>query len=442
MKKISVYILTLLLISSSYVEGKNIFVSVEKGNNKNDGLSTEMAVKTISQGIKLAEAGDKVLIEAGVYELSRPVKLKEDVSLYGSYEFANGQWTRSLKENGRPYEFKSPTVVSGELYDGTADNSTMKNTRLFEAVTTTPSSAEIDGITFTKGQGKSTVGNENGGALYSKTPGITLRNCIFSQNGVTKEDASWGGMGGAIFCSEITVIENCLFVENFADKGTSGGGAIYIKPKSEGSVIKNCVFESNSSNNSGAALRLNGVEKIVVEDCLFFNNVAKDEKGFRQGGAIYIAGEFNPTRPSTSAIVNCTIYNNSGTSVIFASGGSIKNTTIANNIGGLQITANEVAVMNTVMWGNKNAANDNAIGIVTSAQYLETLTLENFASDKKMGGLPTMVLKSVNDDSKGPNFIAPTNFAGAKEGEKYLQINFHTKESSPLNKKNIGVKSK
>lgn len=430
MRKTLLLILTLFLIGN--VESKDIFVSGTKGNNKKDGLSWDKAVKTISYAIYKAEKGDVIHIEGGIYFISTPLRINQEVTLTGSYKLENKgdkfEAVRKLKNENEPWSFESPTVIWGETYTGKAINSLEKNTRLMESMSTEKANIVIDGITFTRGNGKSGGIDECGGALYSRTPGLKIQNCIFKENGVTKSDGKAGGHGGAVFFDESGTIENCYFYMNHANGGSSGGGAVYLRPKSGEVSVKNCAFEKNATTAGGAAMRTSGLNKVIVENCKFFNNIAKKAETPRGGAAIYLAGTFNPTVPSVSEVNNCLVYNNSGSSAVYISGGTIENTVISNNVGGVAITSTDVMLNNVTIWGNVNHSNGNTAGIYVK-EASSTVKIENCSSDKKVPNYPIRLLGADNDDTKGPHFINPSTFKGATDKENAFEnVDFSVKK--------------
>lgn len=437
--------LSLLFVAGS-ISAKDLYVSEARGNNKNDGLSWNSPVKTIHYAMTKAASADVVHVESGNYKFTKPVQIKDGVSLLGGYQVVKKgkdfEATRSIVKNAAPWVFEAVTIISGDIYDGKAANTASKNTRLFESLSTSQSSIIIDGFTFTNGNGKSTVTDESGGAIFSRTPGLTIKNCIFKNNGVSKEDNARGGHGGAVYSDESAVIENCYFLMNSADGGSSGGGGAFLRPKSGEITVKNCVFEGNSSNVSGAGLRTSGLNKVTIENCSFFNNIAQTGDTPKGGAAIYLAGNFNPTVPSVSEVKNCYIYNNTGSSCIYVSGGTINNSTIANNTGGVFVASEGVNIFNSVMWGNLSSSNNNPTA-VNIKEKSNSIKIENCASDRKIADYSILMLKTSNNDANGPQFVSPTNFAGVtKDGNAFSSIDFSVKSSSVLIKNNIGVQTK
>lgn len=437
--------LGIMLLCALSIFAKDIYVSVSRGNNKNDGTSWNTPVKTISQAIKGSENGDKIHLESGIYSITQPIRLKDDMSIYGGYKVVKKgnsfEATRNVKKDSKAWDFEAETIISGETYVGKGTNTESKNTRLLECVSTNPTSIIVDGITFTKGNGKSTVGDENGGAIYSRTPGLVVRNCTFKENGVQKIDFNSGGQGGALYSDESATIENCYFYGNFANGGSSGGGAVFLRAKSGEIMINNCVFENNKSDISAAGLRTSGTNKIRIESCVFFNNVSKNPETFRPGAAVYLAGTFNPVLPSIAELNNCLIYNNSGSSAVFLSGGNVNNTTIVNNKGGVQINYGNTVIKNSVTWGNLSTSNNTTIGINYKSD-INPVEISNCASDKKIANASLLQLKSNNNDANGPQFVNPSTFIGAAESDNdnLKDVSFLLKETSILKKNAIGFK--
>lgn len=95
----------------------------------------------------------------------------------------------------------------------------------------------------------------------------------------SKDSAVKGGEGAKV------VVDGCEFNAN---KGVKGG-AVYLPFYVEGSVIKNSVFENNSSDEEGGAVYTNR----GLINCIFKNNRAGSE-----GGALYVSGNKEYIRKS------------------------------------------------------------------------------------------------------------------------------------------------
>ncbi len=91
-----------------------------------------------------------------------------------------------------------------------------------------------------------------GTAIYlTDNSKLQCYNCSFLNNDA---DCSYnGGVGGAIYLSDFSVIDicwNCEFIGNIA----RSGGAIYLTENSIFSNCLNCLFESNLGYDSGGAV--------------------------------------------------------------------------------------------------------------------------------------------------------------------------------------------
>ncbi len=95
----------------------------------------------------------------------------------------------------------------------------------------------------------------------------------------SKDSAVKGGEGAKV------VVDGCEFNANEGVKG----GAVYLPYFVEGSVIKNSVFENNSSSEEGGAVYTNR----GLINCIFKNNRAGSE-----GGALYVSGNKEYIRKS------------------------------------------------------------------------------------------------------------------------------------------------
>lgn len=130
---------------------------------------------------------------------------------------------------------------------------------------------------------------------------IEIYNTTFRNNTVNSQ-------GGALYLTGSSfIIEDSYFEENYA---TSQGGAIFMMPSKNGDsstmVVKNTVFENNSSA-SGGAIQLYGFENLAtpltsnveIYSTKFINNVATGrvdgEKVIGQGGAISITHGYDVT---------------------------------------------------------------------------------------------------------------------------------------------------
>jgi fibronectin-binding autotransporter adhesin len=130
----------------------------------------------------------------------------------------------------------------------------------------------VSGLTFQSGDASA---DDSGGAILS-VESLAVRNCVFAGNDAARQ-------GGAIAVFQplgdlIDVqIRQSSFFNNF--NGLFGGGAVSIEV--EGNVVvKQCVFNGNSSDTRDGALSISRVSGglLLVEKCQFLGNRA-DEHG-------------------------------------------------------------------------------------------------------------------------------------------------------------------
>ena len=215
----------------------------------------------------------------------------------------------------------------------------------------------------------------NGGAIFFYGGGHLL-NCNFTKN------RSDGDNGGAVFFSvtRTTIIENCNFIDNYAD---TAGGAVYL---GEG-TIKNCNFKNNVARSlqGGGVFYFFGGEVI---NCNFTNNKANSFSG----GGVHFS--------RNSKAINCSFIGNSakyGGAVYFEWNyeGNITNCEFVNNSatknsGAVGFT-NKAYVENCNFTGN-NAPIASAIGFYSGSSIKKvsnSIFLENWANPEVLEITPS-----------------------------------------------------
>ena len=158
-----------------------------------------------------------------------------------------------------------------------------------------------------------------GGAIYiGGTATAVIDNCIFLSNYATLADDA----GGAIYNTGNMLVNNTLFDSNMAiAQGSTGagvGGAIVTK-NNDNTIIANSNFTNNAALYwAGAIKNYKGLEKLV--NCLFVGNYAN------YGGALQGAFPY---------VENCTFVNNTagtrGGAVEFEGASNILNSTFVGN---------------------------------------------------------------------------------------------------------------
>lgn len=211
------------------------------------------------------------------------------------------------------------------------------------------------------------VENDEGGAIYlSGTASGEIKNSAFLSNKAKK--------GGGISTIASIVIDNCTFTEN-ESTGTQqndDGGAI-LSMSNQTMTIQNSVFENNTSQYYGGAIRVGGnADKII--NCSFEDNIARNG-----GGAIYTANAKLVTSKS-KFIKNRTQSQQGG--AIYA----ITNTTINDSYffensaseGGAVYSNGKAIISGTTF--HKNTSNNNGGGLSSlAADIINSSFIENEA---------------------------------------------------------------
>ncbi len=180
----------------------------------------------------------------------------------------------------------------------------------------------IEGVQFYKGA-QFVVISQMGGAIHVATTGyLTVKNCLFDQNGAK--------YGGAIAARNAAGIDAsyCVFRNSIGD-GTenTGGGAISIYFSSGISRFTNCSFInnihniSNGNQRSGGAMFLNGGD-ITIKNCEFIGNAVLSTSHNSEGGAIYALAS-NSFFQINLTIEGCLFEDNECTSTMGTKGGAL-----------------------------------------------------------------------------------------------------------------------
>jgi parallel beta-helix repeat protein/predicted outer membrane repeat protein len=234
--------------------------------------------------------------------------------------------------------------------------------------------AEISGLSLAGGS----PSGQSGGAI-NNAGNLSLSGCVLSGN-----DTSNGlsGTGGAI-CNDSSVasmdIFDCLFLNNLADSGgaiyndgdlsiescdltgnqaldsDADGGGLYNN--SNGNlVIENCTFKNNIARNCGGGIYSYQSSGLQVQKCTFNSN--STESGW--GGGLYIHSCSNATITNCTFSSNVAIGNAGGICNYNSSLTSITNCTLSLNYaegeGGGIFNSSSVSptIRNCILWGNNN----------------------------------------------------------------------------------------
>jgi parallel beta-helix repeat protein/predicted outer membrane repeat protein len=237
-----------------------IYVDGASGQDTNDGLTWETAVKTIQKGLDLAPAtGWTVLVADGTY---------------------TGAGNKDLDFNGKAIHLKSVGGAENCIID--CENSG----RGFYFHSGETANSVVEGFTIRNGAFGA------GGAVCCDHSSPTIINCTISGNSAY--------LGGALFCggsspsgSSSPTITNCTFSGNSAEEN---GGAVFCSYSSS-PTITNCTFSGNSAS-SGGAVGCIDYSSPTITNCTFSGNSASS------GGAVYCDS-------SSPTITNSIMWSNS-----------------------------------------------------------------------------------------------------------------------------------
>ncbi len=244
---------------------------------------------TIQEAIEASEENDSILVALGEYAENLDFSGR-NISLIGNPENPE-QVIISNPENG---------AVISSINDEVNENAAL-----------------IEGFTITGGNG--IEGQQGGGGLLLIRSSPTIRNCIITQNDVTRLGGN--SKGGGIYCvGGVPTIEDCLISENTA--GDGGGIAIET-----GCIMENVHIIGNNARDGddgdGGGIYLHGPFCLVeLTNCLLSEN-----------SGIFSSGIYSHRAMCT--LVKCEISNHDGFygAAILRSNSQIDlvNCTIANN---------------------------------------------------------------------------------------------------------------
>ena len=176
--------------------------------------------------------------------------------------------------------------------------------------------------------GNNTLDNE-GGAIYLRGGHLVIERTTFEDNDADLGGAIWINGDGAFLPSYLEITDS-TFIFNSSrltmtnDFSSEGGGAIYIGTGTRDVRIRNSLFDQNTTEARGGAIRiLRGTvaSQAIIENTTFHDNHAKD-----RGGALYL----DNTLLNNVTIVDNTTARQAGG--VYASRNSIvRNSIIANN---------------------------------------------------------------------------------------------------------------
>jgi Endopolygalacturonase len=253
-----------LTLHSAFFQAKAYHVSGDGKTDSTGQIRTAVAAA--------AAVGGTVYFDKGTYLISSPIDVPSGVSILGA---------------GKDQTvFKATNEYSDHLFS-LGGNQTIENAGFVSQLGVQPAG---DGITFSDCRFQSSIqGIQNSVTVRN----LTVINCLFEKSG-------YGILSNLQPSYDVRII-SCRFLNNFGD-------AIEINAPSDGWVIENCTFRGITSKTQnagfgvGAAIsaknivikgstfeKINGqgihVEdhaQVVVVNCVFRNNGAKDYPGSPQ----------------------------------------------------------------------------------------------------------------------------------------------------------------
>lgn len=322
-----------------------------------NGSSWADALTEIQEAVDYSEEGDQVWVANGSYfspdpgDSSVPVlRMKAGVDMYGGFKTSD----TGLEDRD--------ALTTNTVLDG--DNRSWH-------VVIGADRARLDGFIVQSGYAFGPFPDNCGGGMLNHRVSPVVENCVFTSN-----DAAFHGAGMANFmCSP--VVRNSHFRLNLA---VNNGAGVYNDD--EGGIdgyyqFENCTFGPGNSCRFGAGM-YNSWCETTVTDCIFRDNLANHNGGglyntssivsaracvftenrAANGGAVCmngVAGE------DISRLENCLIernigYSNGGGVYLYRSSSSIINCTIFNNSGtyggGISCWLSEAEFLNVIVWSN------------------------------------------------------------------------------------------
>ena len=296
--------LMILALGSSGLSAATVYVDAG-ASGADDGSSWANAYTSLSAAITAAAAGDELWVKAGTYYPGtlRPDKfiVSKNLTIYGG--FAGTETSASERSPST-----NVTTLSGDI--GTPNDASDNS---YNIVYLTAGTVTIEGFTI-KGA-RSQTSSDSGAGLRVSGASTTaiIRYCKFVDN---QAGLNNGSGGGAAVSGPGTIVEECVFDQNRANRGA--GLSVGVSGTSGSPpLIKNCSFRYNetSDDGSGGAARTilfsGSTLSAVFNGCSFFNNDAGSNTLHGSGGGLSLSA---PT-----SVIGCSFDSN----VSGARGGAI-----------------------------------------------------------------------------------------------------------------------
>lgn len=162
------------------------------------------------------------------------------------------------------------------------------------------SGAMWDGFTIRHGFYTDYKANRDGGAGVRMFRGVTIQNCVVTDNYINNHNSS--GRGAGIYCDgDNSRVVNCFVLNNSNNSNESYGGGMYMIL---GTSYNTLVANNYAKSNGGG---------IFIEDAMFYNNTVAFNSSSGTGGLHQWTASSGTT--TTLKIYNTIFYGNSGRAI-------------------------------------------------------------------------------------------------------------------------------
>lgn len=234
---------------------KDMYVNAESANAVAPYSTPETAAKNIPEALKVADAGAKIYVGAGLYPVSSPLNITNAISIVGM--------------TGNP----SDVVVSNK----SSVNYYNQNYRVFIL---NNKDAFVSHISMV--EGKSYL---SGGNLYIGTEGGVVSNCVIS-SGWNHSDSKSGACAGAGLDGGL--ITHSIFRKNYSSAGCSKDkpvvGVLHLKGSSR---VENCLIEENPQTQALPLIKVEG-SSIFRNNTIVNNSLSKTNGYWNTWSALHI----------------------------------------------------------------------------------------------------------------------------------------------------------
>ena len=201
---------------------------------------------TIQAGIDIAENGDTVLVDDGIYK---------------------GEGNVNIDFKGKQITLKSRNGADATIID--CEKKLETRGFIFQNDETVDS--VLDGFTIKHGD------HTFGGGLNLSYASPTIKNCIIDSNQARK-NGNWTGFGGGIYIFNADpIITDCIFIRNKAPNFSSGAicvdgefmrHGVVLKEDQATPTIENCTI----TDNFGIGIYVQAFANPIINECIISKN--------------------------------------------------------------------------------------------------------------------------------------------------------------------------